>query len=837
MAQEKEKIIQVKEKVKAPAAIILALICILLSIVAIAATSPLYQAPAAIVQSAFAGTVYYVDCQSGNDANSGLTAATAWKTLAKINKSAFAAGDQILLKRGCVWREQLLPPSSGASGKPIVIDAYGAGAKPLILASEKNLAWTRVAGTNKWKTPAISIYSLYQNTNVGFIRLTRETADPVWGANVAKVVDAEASLTADGQFYWNCTVSGKSDCSAGEIIMYSSNAGGPNAQWPDMEVGLRARGLQIIGKSYLTVKNLDLRYGTAGSLRIASSSHDIVLEGIEASYGGGTKTSATWTASGAQIRAGDLVKMDTGSYNITVLNSKVSNSWESCISVEAWAGRETLHDIYIVNNSVDRCNLGIGVNVPAYSGVSDNRIYNIFVKNNNISNTGYGWSPAGNASHGRGIWLYQNDDSTKNSSQYNIYIEGNTIDKFSDAGIYIMNGGPYYIYKNVIKNGTAAYVDSADAKRISNSAILVHGGGYVETYGDVNGQIIGNLIYDNASRGLAILNNKPASALEIYNNTFSNNGSGIFGSIDSTLSDNFKFENNIVYADKAVLYLMGSDSTAITSDYNCFYRPAGTLLKRSGNSYAKVSAYAAAYPLEANSLDVNPKFVSVSADLNLQAASPAIDKGRSTGSTVIAARGAAIDLGALEYQPACAPNWSCAAWSSCAGGSQTRVCSDANNCGQTAGKPAETQSCAAACSAKTCAELGYVCGTWSDGCNSTVACGACAANQTCASGVCQDALTVKTGDGVCGNGVKDGNEACDSTDFGGKTCLSAGFKKGAPVCSGDCQKIDYSACTYCTSNDACKLKYPAPSKNSYCSKTTYPGKCCRKSLWLYNCAW
>jgi hypothetical protein len=63
----------------------------------------------------------------GSNANSGLSPATAWKTIAKVNASSFAAGDRILLKRGQVWRERLTVPSSGTAGWPIVFGAYGTG--------------------------------------------------------------------------------------------------------------------------------------------------------------------------------------------------------------------------------------------------------------------------------------------------------------------------------------------------------------------------------------------------------------------------------------------------------------------------------------------------------------------------------------------------------------------------------------------------------------------------------------------------------------------------------------------------------------------------------------
>ena len=69
----------------------------------------------AITSLACAAT-YYVDATTGDDSKDGLSPGTAWKTIAKVNVSAFLPGDQILLKRGEVWRESLVPPSSGTAG-------------------------------------------------------------------------------------------------------------------------------------------------------------------------------------------------------------------------------------------------------------------------------------------------------------------------------------------------------------------------------------------------------------------------------------------------------------------------------------------------------------------------------------------------------------------------------------------------------------------------------------------------------------------------------------------------------------------------------------------------
>ncbi len=96
---------------------------------AVAAFSP---APVGITSPGH--TSYYVSSSTGDDTNDGLTPETAWKTVAKVDASTFAAGDKILFKGGDQWLGTTLHPrGSGAAGDPIVLGAYDdAEAKPLI---------------------------------------------------------------------------------------------------------------------------------------------------------------------------------------------------------------------------------------------------------------------------------------------------------------------------------------------------------------------------------------------------------------------------------------------------------------------------------------------------------------------------------------------------------------------------------------------------------------------------------------------------------------------------------------------------------------------------------
>jgi hypothetical protein len=90
---------------------------------------------AAILSGAASAVTYYVS-PNGNDSNTGLDPASAWRTVSKVNSTSFDPGSQILFERAGQWREQLLASSSGAPGQPITYDAYGSGPKPRFWGSD-----------------------------------------------------------------------------------------------------------------------------------------------------------------------------------------------------------------------------------------------------------------------------------------------------------------------------------------------------------------------------------------------------------------------------------------------------------------------------------------------------------------------------------------------------------------------------------------------------------------------------------------------------------------------------------------------------------------------------
>ena len=84
------------------------------------------------VNELWAKTIY-LDSESGKDRASGLSEREAWKSLKKVAEAKLEEGDQVLLKRGSVFKGKLfLQNLKGKEGKPIVVDCYGKGELPWI---------------------------------------------------------------------------------------------------------------------------------------------------------------------------------------------------------------------------------------------------------------------------------------------------------------------------------------------------------------------------------------------------------------------------------------------------------------------------------------------------------------------------------------------------------------------------------------------------------------------------------------------------------------------------------------------------------------------------------
>ena len=180
-------------------------------------------------------TNYYVDATNGNDSNSGTSASAAWKTISKVNNSTFNPGDQILFKRGEVWRGMLEIHSSGTQNNYIIVGAYGSGDKPIIKGSRLLTDWTNHSG-NIWK----AVCSTSPSNNQVFF-------NGEWGTKQSQI----SNLNKEKDWYW----------SSSTLYIYSGNNPISNYVNPGIEVSNREQCIKLVDCGYITVQDIHVTQG------------------------------------------------------------------------------------------------------------------------------------------------------------------------------------------------------------------------------------------------------------------------------------------------------------------------------------------------------------------------------------------------------------------------------------------------------------------------------------------------------------------------------------------------------------------------------------------------
>lgn len=77
-------------------------------------------------------STYYIDAEGGSDMANGKTPQTAWKTLRKLESVFLQQGDQILFKRGNIFRGSIFLKIIPGATQITRIDAYGEGERPVL---------------------------------------------------------------------------------------------------------------------------------------------------------------------------------------------------------------------------------------------------------------------------------------------------------------------------------------------------------------------------------------------------------------------------------------------------------------------------------------------------------------------------------------------------------------------------------------------------------------------------------------------------------------------------------------------------------------------------------
>ncbi len=311
-------------------------------------------------------TKYYVDNTNGNDTYNGLSAATAWQSLTKVNASTYSPGDSILFIRGGILRGQLLPKSGTAAGYITYAD-YGSGAKPLLLGS------VNVSNTGDWISEGSNIWHSAQSSTVDIGNLIFNGA-----ASFGVKKWTASQLLTQGDYWWDKT-------GTKTVKIYSAT--NPATYYSDIKAAIGTFIIYIQQGSYIVLKNLALKYGSADGIEVRNTHHTIISD-CELSYIGGCELTT-------QVRYGGGIQFWANSNNNTVERCKFWEIYDDAVTNQgnASAGNTVQqYNLYYRNNIILNCSESSFCFYIQPAVVSGSFMKNIYFENNTCVNAGGGWA-------------------------------------------------------------------------------------------------------------------------------------------------------------------------------------------------------------------------------------------------------------------------------------------------------------------------------------------------------------------------------------------------------------------------------------------------------------
>lgn len=526
-------------------------------------------------------TDYYVS-SSGNDSNNGLSTASPWRTIDKINSifSTLNPGDRILFRRGDTFYGSIIIAKSGVSGSPITLGSYGTGDKPVITGFTTLSGWTNEGGgifsksvTVKEQTNMVTINGVQvakgrypdAGTNLTFESYTsspRTITDNGLG-DAINWTGAEAVINVNDWALDRCLITDHK----GDILAYT-NLGSGDIPYQTGRYYFIQNDLRCLtrdnewfhsvsgGKFYIygDPSAKTVRISTVETL-IYCSNHDyITIDGL--------------SFTGANLFAIHFV---TGNINCVVRNCDISFIGESGIRTDG--GTSHTYD----NNLISEINRGgIYVNVSG----------SFTITNNTIKNIGLIPGAAFRASQSNGIYAYNcagalmQYNNIENTAYNGICFSGNNTsvrNNFINYACLLLDDGAG-IYTNVAGYTGRVISDNIILNSgVGNSNAIIAEGIYLDVYAS-NVTLRNNTVANCKYAGIKI--HKGSNNI-ITGNTAFNNFAGIFyhNSSTSNTMTGHTMNNNIFFAKTGDQYGLRFTSVANgitsfgTADNNIYARP------------------------------------------------------------------------------------------------------------------------------------------------------------------------------------------------------------------------------------------------------------------------
>lgn len=461
--------------------------------------------------NSFANDYYFAN--SGSDAGSGTTA-SPYQTITKAN-TLIAAGNKIYFKRGDTFYGTLNINASGTSGTPIVIGAYGTGAKPIIAGFTSVSSWTNLGG-NIWEsTTAVSTLPELNLVTIGGVN-TAMGRYPNSGWLTYQTHNGNLSITSAS------LNSSTTDWTGAQVVLKKE-------RW-DSHVGEITS--QSGGTLFYTDNGIDVPQNGYGFF-IQSDSRTLDAQN-EWYYTSGKKLQIYSTSSPTDVNVAtlDSAMVITGNY-ITVQNVEFTGTNNSAVKIVN--GDNIIIDSCVVSFAGD-----VGVFLQGSTGSLVKNSYIHHTNGNAIrtdANTTIEYNTVSNTSMIFGqVRTYSFGAITGSSGSL---IQYNTVDSSGYNGIMLNGRTNSTVQNNFINNSCLLYEDGGGIyTSLSGSNTLIKDNIVLNTKGGEGG----NNSSDNMAFGIYL--DSYTTGTTVTGNTVS--GSGGAGGFFSNLNDNV-ITNNTFY--------------------------------------------------------------------------------------------------------------------------------------------------------------------------------------------------------------------------------------------------------------------------------------------------
>lgn len=355
------------------------------------------------------GLTFYIDPQTGDDVNNGLTPSEPLKT---YDKRTFLAGDTVLFKRGSSIRSGLLTCNGTVQGY-ITYGAYGIGNKPVFLGSMP------ASGAENWIEEQPFIWRFTG-------KFSSEVCNLIFndGETCGNLRWQISDMKCQGEWYYT----GIGSSALGEIvttqeseaeILYLFSNSNPGLFYSSIECALWGNRKMACGKHHIIIENVVFKNGGVHGYQENQPEH-IKLRYCEFIFIGG----AVWNKK-RKIRFGNAVEFWDGALDVDIEGCVFCNIYDSGVTHQGSEQSKIPQQLYFRNNLFIDC----GMASYEYRGPAAQDVY---FENNTCVNAGGGFALQGETpprtseiyprpmGHHVFIWLIKK--GTQNS---NVFIRNN----------------------------------------------------------------------------------------------------------------------------------------------------------------------------------------------------------------------------------------------------------------------------------------------------------------------------------------------------------------------------------------------------------------------------